>query len=113
VSNLKIYKQAYKTQNNNARLVSIHKNLNKLILYYVNAWKKPWPNITFRILVTNSNQLWQARKTKTSIWKLEIMTPLGNINLNKIFEKIAHMFMKQNYGHAFQLVKRVFCFDRY
>jgi hypothetical protein len=36
---------------------------------------------------------------------MEIMTPLGNINLNKILEKIACMFMKQNYGHAFQLVK--------
>jgi hypothetical protein len=30
---------------------------------------------------------------------------LGNINLNKILEKIACMFMKQIYGHAFQLVK--------
>jgi hypothetical protein len=55
--------------------------------------------------MTNSNQLWQARKTRTSIWKLEIMTPLGNISLNKIQEKIARMFMKQSYGHAFQLVK--------
>jgi hypothetical protein len=36
------------------------------------------------------------------------MTPLGNINLNKILEKIAHMFMKQNCGHAFQLVKGCF-----
>ncbi len=36
------------------------------------------------------------------------MTPLGNINLNKIFEKIAHIFMKQNYGQAFQLVKMCF-----
>ncbi len=34
---LKNYKQAHKTQNNNARSVSIHKNLNQLILYYVNA----------------------------------------------------------------------------
>ncbi len=33
------------------------------------------------------------------------MTPLGNISLNKILEKIAHMFMKQSYGHAFQLIK--------
>jgi hypothetical protein len=33
------------------------------------------------------------------------MTPLGNISLNKILEKIAHKFMKQNYGHAFQLIK--------
>jgi len=33
------------------------------------------------------------------------MIPLGNINLNNIFKKIAHMFMKQNYGHAFQQVK--------
>jgi hypothetical protein len=33
------------------------------------------------------------------------MTPLGNINLNKILKKIAHMVMKQNYGQAFQLVK--------
>ncbi len=33
------------------------------------------------------------------------MTPLGNINLNKILEKIAHMFMKQSYGDAFQVVK--------
>ncbi len=36
------------------------------------------------------------------------MTPLGNINLNKIFEKIAHMFMKQSYGYAFQLIKGCF-----
>jgi len=36
------------------------------------------------------------------------MTPLGNISLNNIFKKIAHMFMKQNYGHAFQQVKRCF-----
>jgi hypothetical protein len=33
------------------------------------------------------------------------MTPLGSINLNKIFKKIAHMFVNQNYGQAFQLVK--------
>jgi hypothetical protein len=33
------------------------------------------------------------------------MTPLGNISLNKILKKNARMFMKQNYGHAFQLVK--------
>jgi hypothetical protein len=33
------------------------------------------------------------------------MTPLGNINLNNIFKTIAHMFMKQIYGHAFQQVK--------
>jgi hypothetical protein len=39
------------------------------------------------------------------IFELENMTPLGNISLNKILEKIAHMFMKQNYGHAFQLIK--------
>jgi hypothetical protein len=36
------------------------------------------------------------------------MTPLGNINLNKIFKKIAHMFMKQSYGRTFQQVKRCF-----
>jgi hypothetical protein len=36
------------------------------------------------------------------------MTPLGNINLNKILEKIAHMFMKQNCGHAFQPLKGCF-----
>jgi hypothetical protein len=36
------------------------------------------------------------------------MTPLGNISLNKTFEKIAHMFMRQSYGHAFQLVKGYF-----
>jgi hypothetical protein len=52
--------------------------------------------------------LWQARKTRTSIWKLEIITPLGNISLNKILKKIAHMFMKQSYGHAFQLVRGCF-----
>jgi hypothetical protein len=33
---------------------------------------------------------------------------LGNITLNKILEKIAHMFMKQNYEHAFQLIKGCF-----
>jgi hypothetical protein len=32
------------------------------------------------------------------------MTPFGNINLNKIIEKFAHMFMKQNCGQTFQLV---------
>ncbi len=32
----------------------------------------------------------------------------GCISLNKIFEKIACMFMKQNYGNAFQLIKRCF-----
>ncbi len=52
-----------------------------------------------RILVINSNQLWQASNTKTSIWKLE------TISLNKILKKIERMFMKQNNGHAFQLVK--------
>jgi hypothetical protein len=31
--------------------------------------------------------------------------PLGNINLNKILKKIARMFMKQNYGNAFQPIK--------
>jgi hypothetical protein len=33
------------------------------------------------------------------------MIPWGNISLNKILEKITCMFMKQSYGHAFQLVK--------
>jgi len=33
-------------------------NPNQLILYYVNAWKKPQSNIILRILVTDSNQLW-------------------------------------------------------
>ncbi len=61
-----------------------------------------------RILVINSNQLWQARKTRTSIWKLENMIPSGNINLNKILEKIAHIFMKQSCGHAFQFIKRCY-----
>jgi hypothetical protein len=55
----------------------------------------------------------QARKTNTSIWKLETMTPLANISLNKILEKIALMFMKQRCGHAFQLVKKVLSFDMY
>jgi hypothetical protein len=36
------------------------------------------------------------------------MTPLGNISLNKIFKKIAHMFMKQSYGQKFQQVKRCY-----
>jgi hypothetical protein len=36
------------------------------------------------------------------------MTPLGNISLNKIFKKIAHMFMKQSYGQTFQQVKRCY-----
>jgi hypothetical protein len=36
------------------------------------------------------------------------MTPLGNISLNKILKKIARMFMKQSYGHAFQLIKGCF-----
>jgi hypothetical protein len=66
--------------------------------------------ITLRSLITDSNQLWQARKTRTSIWKMEIMTPLGNINLNKILEKIAHMFMKQNCGQTFQLLKGCYAF---
>ncbi len=52
--------------------------------------------------------MWQARKTRTNIWKLENMTPLGNISLNKILEKFAHMFMKQSYGHAFQFIKRCY-----
>jgi len=30
---------------------------------------------------------------------------LGDISLNNIFLKIAYMFMKQSYGHAFQQVK--------
>ncbi len=36
------------------------------------------------------------------------MTPVSNISLNKILEKIPCMFMKQNYGHVFQLVKRCY-----
>jgi len=50
----------------------------------------------------------KENKTITIMWKLEIMTPLGNINLNKIFEKIVSMFMKQRYGHAFQPIKGCF-----
>jgi len=46
-----------------------------------------------------------SKENITSIWKLEIMTPLNNISLNKILEKIAHMFVKQSYGHALQLIK--------
>jgi len=61
-----------------------------------------------KISITDSNQLWQARKTKTSIWKLEIMSPLGNVNLNKILKTITHMFMKQNCGQAFQPFKGCF-----
>jgi hypothetical protein len=49
--------------------------------------------------------LWQVRKTRTNIWKLGNYDPLNNISLNKIFKKIACMFMKQNYGHVFHLVK--------
>jgi hypothetical protein len=44
------------------------------------------------------------------------MTHLGNNNLNNIFEKIAHMFMKQNYGQAFQPIKGCYaltCIRRY
>jgi archaellum biogenesis protein FlaJ (TadC family) len=36
------------------------------------------------------------------------MTPLSNISLNKIFKKIAHMFMKQSYGQTFQQFKRCY-----
>jgi hypothetical protein len=36
------------------------------------------------------------------------MTPLGKISLDKILEKIVRMFMKQSYGHAFQLIKRCY-----
>jgi len=36
------------------------------------------------------------------------MTPLGNISLNEIFKKIAHMFMKQGYGQTFQQIKRCY-----
>ncbi len=50
----------------------------------------------------------KENKTITSMWKLETMTPLGNISLNKILEKIACMFMKQRCGHAFQPIKRCF-----
>jgi hypothetical protein len=42
------------------------------------------------------------------MWKLKIMTPLGNISLNKIFKKIPCMFMKQRCGHAFQPIKGCF-----
>ncbi len=50
----------------------------------------------------------KGKKTKTSIWKLETMTPLGNISLKKIFEKIPCMFMKQRCGQAFQPFKGCF-----
>jgi hypothetical protein len=50
----------------------------------------------------------KENKTRTSMWKLEIMTPLSNINLNKILEKIRCMFMKQRCGHAFQPIKGCF-----
>jgi hypothetical protein len=40
--------------------------------------------------------------------KLETMTLMSNISLNKILEKIPCMFVKQNYGHVFQLVKRCY-----
>jgi len=36
------------------------------------------------------------------------MTPLCNISLSKILEKIACMFMKQRCGHAFQPIKGCF-----
>jgi hypothetical protein len=36
------------------------------------------------------------------------MTPMGNINLNKILKKITHMFMKQNCGQIFQPLKGCF-----
>jgi hypothetical protein len=50
----------------------------------------------------------KENKRRTSMWKLEIVTPLGNINLNKIFKKNECMFMKQRCEHAFQLVKGCF-----
>ncbi len=58
----------------------------------------------------------KENKIRTNMWKLKTMTPLGNINLNKIFKNIECMFMKQICGHAFQLVKRCFaltCVKRY
>jgi hypothetical protein len=50
----------------------------------------------------------KENKRRTNMWKLETVTPLGNINLNKIFKKIECMFMKQRCGHAFQLIKGCF-----
>ncbi len=42
------------------------------------------------------------------MWKLETMTPLGNISFKKILKKFACMFMKQRCGHAFQPIKGCF-----
>jgi hypothetical protein len=47
----------------------------------------------------------KENKTRTSMWRLETMTPLGNISSNKIFLKIPCMFMKQRCGHAFQPIE--------
>jgi hypothetical protein len=58
----------------------------------------------------------QGKQDNKKYLELEIMTPLCNISLSKILEKIACMFMKQRCGHTFQPIKGCFaltCIKRY
>jgi len=50
----------------------------------------------------------ESKENKNKYLEVGNYDPLGYINLNKIFEKIARMFMKQNYGNAIQPIKRCF-----
>jgi hypothetical protein len=46
-----------------------------------------------------------SKENKNKYLEVGNYDPLGYISLNKILEKIGHMFMKQNYGNAFQPIK--------
>ncbi len=50
----------------------------------------------------------ECKENKNKYLEVGNYDPLGYINLNKIFEKIAHMFMKQNYGNVIQPIKGCF-----
>jgi hypothetical protein len=50
----------------------------------------------------------ESKENKNKYLEVRNYDPLGYINLNKIFEKIARMFMKQNCGNAVQAIKGCF-----
>jgi hypothetical protein len=53
-------------------------------------------------------QIVASKENENNYLEVGNYDPLGYINLNKILEKITRMFMKQNYGNAFQPIKGYF-----
>ncbi len=72
--------------------------------------RSSYENIDLIICVIERHSSFRTKCVKLKNKYLEAgnYDPLGYISLNKILKKITCMFMKQNYGNSFQLVKGCF-----